>query len=84
MGLLLLSRGRPLGVVLSREERRGRGSTALWGRMLSRLKVRLEPPSWDIGVKSVSSSPSSSCVEGRSNSLNEWCRPMSGADPKLS
>lgn len=60
VSLLLLSLKRPLGVVPSRETRRGRGSTALWGRMLSMLKVRLDPPSWDIGVKSVSSSPSSS------------------------
>lgn len=45
MSLLLLSLGRVLGVVPSLEERRGRGSTALQGKMLSMLKVRLEPPS---------------------------------------
>ena len=61
---LLFSLRRPLAVVPSLKGRAGRGSTLLWGMMLSMLKVRLDPPglSWDMGVKSVSSSPSSSCT----------------------
>ena len=59
----VLSLRRPLEVLPSLEGREGRGSTLLWGMTLSMLKVRLDPPglSWDMGVKSVSSSPSSSC-----------------------